>query len=1316
MADRTCKIISSNENQCVNNNNKKSYYKKFHNNISSAKIAKQTHLANADTGTTGHFIAIKDKKAIEDYRENPPGVGIEVEQPDGSKIKAIGTGLLKWKWLPEHLRQVHIFQDLTGSLLSIGLLCDAGFDVIFNKHNVKVKNAGTTIMSGKRIDKLWMVDLNASRNEGEGKDTDDLQTSEENGKTAQMIAHTTHAELVKYIHATMGAPTIPTLMTAVQRGYINPPGITVEMIRKNQPISVATAKGHLNMVKQGLRSTKEVNVEDEQDYFPQKCVFQEKHVVITPKIISIEELQSLHVDLAGRFPYKSKRGHQYIAVFFSEEVNYIHFELLTNRTTLEIIKAYKAAIEYFERHNINAKIMHMDGETSDELEKFITKKHIAIQFCPPSNHRALKAERAVQTAKNHFIASFCTTDPTYPMHEWDLLAPQIEMTLNLMRGSAINPTISAWHHVHGLFKWANTPLAPIGMKVLIHERSSDRKSWDPHGKDGFYIGPKLQHYRCYNILVTATGATRTSDTIAWFPKQCTMPGGSPTEILSEAINDLIKSINNVNQTAPDAANNKTIISVLTDSLTSALKQYREIFHAQKMENGKDGQSIQRVEETTEIEHTKDKKVPSTPVQAASTTTDNDNLEIVFQTVQQQVDKDTVNDEQRQNTQTDAIVMTKSDDESNSKRKRKSTRERRKSKIETKPPRITSTPKGGKLITKEANRPTRTSKPITFADGITMTRATAKVRGNRQVAMMAKEVNAFNHQVKAIKATIKENKSKAINFRMAMNSDEKEKWQQANDEEFERLHNTETIRVIDKSNIPQKRTIAYYNPQVKMKTTSDGQTTFRVRGTIGGDKIDYPGLVAANTADLKTIKLLINSTISTNGAKFMTLDIKDFYLGTVLPRKEYMRISAKQISEKYVQQHNLANMCIDGYYYIEISKGIYGLPQAGLLAQAKLITILDTHGYHMMPNTPCLFKHESKDIMFSLVVDDFGVKYTDKEDAQHLINTLTKEYALHIDWEAADYIGLTLEWDYDKRTVATSMPGCVKKAIERFGVKVGIGANSPMIYEPPKYGEKVQYAMDEEEIDKDPSITKRIQQIVGVFLYYARAVDYSILTAVTTISTRQAKITNTLLQAVERLLSYVNKYPNAKVIYKASKMELITHADASYLCETGARSRAGGIMWLGDKNNPTQVNGAITCISKVIDAVVASAGEAEYAGLFILAQEAEILRTTLQEMGHKQAATTIYCDNACAVGIANDTIKQKRSKAIDMRFHWVRDRVRVGHFTIKWIKGIDNLADFFTKALPVHEHQTLKKILVHSPDNTEKAQAMRIMRRGRYLMK
>ena len=404
------------------------------------------------------------------------GEGIVVEQPDGSTVTSVGTGYLKWKFLPKKLRRVHVFKDLTGSLLSIGLLCDAGFEVTFRKSTVSVKTQdGRQIIEGKRINKLWMLDINDdSRPVTSSLNNEPMQTSRENGKTAQMIAHQTHGELVRYVHTTMGAPANPTFITAIRKGYIEPPGVTAEMASKNLPNSVATAKGHLQLTKQGLRSSQpkeQQTVESEHEFtFPAKTVFKDKHIILTCKIISTEDMQDLHADLAGRFPYKSKRLKQYIAVFFNEETNYIHFELLCNRSASEIAKAYKAAIDFFEDRNIITKIMHLDGETSDELERYIKKRGIKIQFCPPSNHRTLKAERAVQTAKNHIISSFCTADPDYPMNEWDLFMPQIEMTLNLMRGSAINPTISAWHHVNGIFKWTHTPIAPIGMKVIIHER------------------------------------------------------------------------------------------------------------------------------------------------------------------------------------------------------------------------------------------------------------------------------------------------------------------------------------------------------------------------------------------------------------------------------------------------------------------------------------------------------------------------------------------------------------------------------------------------------------------------------------------------------------------------------------------------------------------------------------------------------------------------------------------------------------------------------------------------------------------------------
>jgi hypothetical protein len=91
----------------------------------------------------------------------------------------------------------------------------------------------------------------------------------------------------------------------------------------------------------------------------------------------------------------------------------------------------------------------------------------------------------------------------------------------------------------------------------------------------------------------------------------------------------------------------------------------------------------------------------------------------------------------------------------------------------------------------------------------------------------------------------------------------------------------------------------------------------------------------------------------------------------------------------------------------------------------------------------------------------------------------------------------------------------------------------------------------------------------------------------------------------------------------------------------------------------------------------------------------VLLGTLEEMGHQQPATPIQADNACAVGLANDTVKQKRSKAIDMRFYWVRDRVKQGQFVIYWKKGGDNDADYFTKHHPPAHHRRMRSKFLHA---------------------
>ena len=91
-----------------------------------------------------------------------------------------------------------------------------------------------------------------------------------------------------------------------------------------------------------------------------------------------------------------------------------------------------------------------------------------------------------------------------------------------------------------------------------------------------------------------------------------------------------------------------------------------------------------------------------------------------------------------------------------------------------------------------------------------------------------------------------------------------------------------------------------------------------------------------------------------------------------------------------------------------------------------------------------------------------------------------------------------------------------------------------------------------------------------------------------------------------------------------------------------------------------------------------------------------MHNTLENLGHPQPATPIYCDNTTAVDIANDLLKQRRSKSIDMRYHWIRDRVKLGQFNVQWRKGTYNLADYFTKPYSVKQTKEIRPFLVHDP--------------------
>jgi hypothetical protein len=476
---------------------------------------------------------------------------------------------------------------------------------------------------------------------------------------------------------------------------------------------------------------------------------------------------------------------------------------------------------------------------------------------------------------------------------------------------------------------------------------------------------------------------------------------------------------------------------------------------------------------------------------------------------------------------------------------------------------------------------------------------------------------------------------------------------------------------------------------------------RTRLVAGSDRVHYPGDAGTPTADLLTIKLLINSIISTAGAKFMTMDIKAFYLNTPMAGYEYMRLKLADMPADIIEHYNLKEIATpDGHVYCEIQKGMYGLPQADIIAQELLADQLRSHGYTQSKTTPGLWKHKSCPIAFSLVVDDFGVKYVGKENAQHLLNTIRKYYKCLCDWEGEQYCRLTIKWDYAGCTVQLSMPTYVQKALKCFQhPPPRIQQDQPHPHVKKKYGAKEQFAkpLDDTPILDKPG-KKFIQEVTGVFLFLAQAVNGTMLTPLSTLASEQATPTEASMEKCLQFLDYAASQEDAILTYKASDMVLAIHSGASYLSKPKACSQAGSHMFMAGKEELPTNNGAVLNISQIIKAVMLSAAEAELDALFIKTKTAVSMHQTLKELSHPQPRTPIQTDNSTVHALLTNKILPKALKAMDMQFHWLQCCYAQDQYWYYWRPGTKNLADYWTKHHPANHHKSFQpQILTPATD-------------------
>ena len=164
-----------------------------------------------------------------------------------------------------------------------------------------------------------------------------------------------------------------------------------------------------------------------------------------------------------------------------------------------MVKTYQCLIDRLKDCGITPKHHVLDNECSAEFKKAIRANNMTYELTPADDHIRNIAEKAIQTFKDHVIAILCGTNDVFPMHLWERLLPQAEMTLNMLRPSRLVPAISAHVHLYGQHAYAYQPLAPMGCAVEMHVTPNKRGTWAAHSASGFYVGTSEDQYRCYKI-------------------------------------------------------------------------------------------------------------------------------------------------------------------------------------------------------------------------------------------------------------------------------------------------------------------------------------------------------------------------------------------------------------------------------------------------------------------------------------------------------------------------------------------------------------------------------------------------------------------------------------------------------------------------------------------------------------------------------------------------------------------------------------------------------------------------------------------------
>ena len=501
---------------------------------------------------------------------------------------------------------------------------------------------------------------------------------------------------------------------------------------------------------------------------------------------------------------------------------------------------------------------------------------------------------------------------------------------------------------------------------------------------------------------------------------------------------------------------------------------------------------------------------------------------------------------------------------------------------------------------------------------------------------------------------------------------------------------DTLKVFEQvEEIPQDRKSIGCRIILKRKRGAQGEILkYKARAIIQGynavQGIDYLDSFSA-TANPITIRLLL-IVARAKGWRIRCQDIPTAYLTAFLPTEVYIK-TPKEFQE----------FCNIKSKFLKILKSVYGLPSSGRNFWKKLCHDLREYGFIPCTADDCLFLYRDKrggEIIVALVVDDIIQASNDEnlfKSFDEFMNN-TKGYNTTTDNELSFYLGVAYTKD-SAGNITSNQQAYIEKCLNRFnldGIDPTGKITTPM---DPKF------TIEPEDIDQHApeDLVKLYRSQVASLIYIAAWTRPEISYAVSLLSRYLTCPTKKLLMAVHRVYAYLKGTKNLGIRYTDQditghdNMHLVAYCDSSDAdCKITSRSTGGYVIFL---------NGVpVSWKSARHNIVSLSTMESEYIQCTLTAIEILYLRETLEFMGYKQKTTICYQDNAACIKLSENPVHKSRSKHIKRRWHFIRECVARKEITLEPINTNEQIADIFTKPLPVDQFLYLRDQLLNIPES------------------